>query len=56
MKGCSKKSSSPVLRPLEGKAAASLARGTYMGVREHDKGARTPLRAFSTHPLLVVSD
>ena len=28
------------------KAAATLARGAYALVREHDKGARTPLVAF----------
>ncbi len=38
--------SSPVLRLLEGKAAAAWTSGAYGGVREHDQGARTPLAAF----------
>jgi hypothetical protein len=29
-----------------GKAAGALARGAYTGVREHDKGPRTPLADF----------
>jgi hypothetical protein len=36
--------SSPVLRPLEGKAAVTLARGAYRLVREHDRGATLPAR------------
>jgi hypothetical protein len=35
--------SSPVLRPLEGKAAATWTSGAYKLVREHGQGARTPL-------------
>ncbi len=34
---------SPVLRPLEGKAAATWTGGAYEEVREHGQGARTPL-------------
>jgi hypothetical protein len=41
-----KGSSSPVLRPLEGKAAATWTGGAYEGVRERGQGARTPLVAF----------
>ncbi len=43
-------SSSPVLRLLEGKAAAAWTSGAYGGVREHGQGARTPLAAFFNIP------
>jgi hypothetical protein len=46
-----KSSSSPVLRPLEGKAAAAWTGGAYGGVREHGQAARTPLAAFFNTPI-----
>jgi len=34
------------------KAAGALARGAYGGVREHDKGPRTPLTPFFNIPIM----
>jgi hypothetical protein len=39
-----------VQKGLSSKATATLASGAYRLVREHDKGARTPLAAFFNTP------
>ncbi len=49
-RACSKMSSSPVLRPPEGKAAALFARGAYWHYVSTEKGRERRWRLFSTGP------
>ena len=44
--------SGSVQKGLSSKAAATLASGAYRLVREHDKGARTPLASFFNTPFV----